>query len=267
MKEKKRKKFIPIWLIVIGILIIGVVALIETFISSSTGIRFSFENYEGTSKVIAFFIAITAIILAIKRMQQTEEQTDVMTDNIKFNNFHKHRKLFYDHMSQTKVMRRVIDYSESKSEHIIPLYYNCYFYESYEKFVPKINNFEFEKIKEFSAKLKSSQFNMPVLSEEKELYLSDLWKDIIKDIPYVFLGNAIDHIFEANSDWQKEKGGEGELEKNVMTNILSAYYSYFIIQEILIFVGKDIKILYCPDFIENVKTICKQRRLEHVLVN
>ncbi len=65
MKEKKKEIFIPGWLIFLGVLITLGFVVLETWFSSAPDVEFSFENYGGTSKVIAFFIAAIAIILTV----------------------------------------------------------------------------------------------------------------------------------------------------------------------------------------------------------
>lgn len=234
---------------------------------SNEGFKSLFNIYSSSIQLGAAFLGVMALTLALERLRQTKDQIEVMSDNNKFNNFHKHQKLFYDHMSKTNVIKRVIHYSDWKPNHFISLYYNVYFYKKHENFRSKINDIGFKEIRTFNSELKSSRFNISILSEKEGLNLSDFWEDKIKDIPAGFLGNAINYIFRLYPDWQKEKDGEGELEKVVMTNILSIYYTYFIFQEILIFGGEDIKFFSFPLFIKNVKTICKQRNLGQLPVD
>ena len=256
MVEKKKEIFIPGWLIFLGVLITLGFVVLETWFSSAPDVEFSFENYGGTSKVIAFFIAIIAIILTVKRMQQTKVQTDVMIDNVRFNNFFKHREEFITHFSKKKYLQVIAAGAKVKTEKIFMDYYEYFFYKSYSDFRTTLNDDALLNCKGFIANLTSSILNQKLVDLRTLKREDIIWPTPTGGFPLASITNYISNLIKAKHyKFEDHKGVEANVHRFKVFSVVQAYYAYTIIADVLLFSGqqKDVEIERPNGFINNVQ--------------
>lgn len=245
MKEKKKEIFIPGWLIFLGVLITLGFVVLETWLSSAPDVEFSFENYGGTSKVIAFFIAAIAIILTIKRMQQTKVQTDVMIDNVKFNNFFRHKEEFITHFSKNKHLQIIAIGAKEKIVKTLMDYYEYFFYKSYLDFRTTLNDDALLNCNNFIDNINDSilsQVNIDLVQSKRGEIMGITRTGVFPTASiWSYLHNLIE---EKNYTFEDQKGVLAKEHRTNFFLILQVYYAYIIITDVLSFSGqqKDVEI-------------------------
>jgi hypothetical protein len=227
---------------------------------SREGIKYVFENYGNSINVGTAFLAILAIYLTMRRMNQTQTQIQVMGANNQFNNFYKHREEFAKHLlSKTFIINLALSSGQSNGELIIN-YHGMYFGKNYVTFDAQIKSGKMQEIQKCFVSLQ--QFIL--LSNNFEKYILD-------GKPTLSYKGSLDHITETEKYFtnryneHKQKFIKWEENLDRLRTLCSLYYDYKIKQHILTFSGEIDKVTLPTELIENFETFLRNSKL-YILV-
>lgn len=265
MEGSKNKRFIPIWLIIVGILITLGVALTEYYLSSSANSNFSFENFGGTFKVLTFFVAIIAIKLTVERMQQTKIQTEAMIDNLKFNNFFKHREEFSSYLSKKRYLQVIASGAKVRTENFIMDLYEFFFYRSYSDFKSTPNEDALLNSKRFITQLTSSILNNKLVDLrplKREEFDNIIPTEIFNQSSIVAFVN--NRIREQNHKFENYNEVVADEQRFKVFCVIQACFACILIYDVLFFCGqqKGVEIENSAGFFINVQTFLKDLKID-----
>ena len=142
----------------------------------------------GTSAIIFFTLWLT-----FERMKQTQRQLEINQENVKFNNYYKHREEFNQFINKMPFFNFIKEHSQIPVDTLIPAIYSYFFNKSYTSFEPRLNTKSKEEIDNFIKDIKNSSLSN---------FNQDLEQVPIEEIKKLseFINRTIDPICHINSE-------------------------------------------------------------------
>ena len=266
------------WLIGLIISIVSYVfilisdGIMRTPLLNSSGLNEFLNLYQFPIKTLTATVVLFGLWLTIERMKQTEEQTNAITDNNRFNNFYKHRDDFINFYKTSLYYRLTLLYTkkvtiiDESDAYFYPIY-SIYYYSSYHNFQPTRNSNIIKNEIALLDKMKTSLLN--ILNR-------DLLDNDITDIKEVFeLSNFILSVVTGDGFMMSEfkeykknyikdnntKPSGNEINKVVL--LIPLYWRYIFLLELMAFDGTDVSRFECQHFESNYSRFC----IEYNLIN
>lgn len=274
MKEKKENKILPLWVYVIVVIIIIITLMYELMLPPVAEINLTF-------KVIAAIFAIIAIFLTVKRMEQTQEQIEVISDNYKLtqeqiemisnnyklNNFFKHRTEFIIFFSGNENFKSIAGGEVKHLENMLMDYYEYFFTKSYSKFTATFNDDALLDCNHFISNISKTKLI------QHEINLFDLKKEEVfkatlpPAFPRFYISEYLS-LFLNQKDYRfKDYNGVNSAEqKEIYFHILKVYFIYIIITEISSFSGEMETIKFPENFYINIMMYLEKLGIDDGLI-
>jgi hypothetical protein len=110
----------------------------------------------GTSAVVFFTLWLT-----MERMTQTEDQINLNQENVKFNNYYKHKEEFSAFLNRMSFFKFIKENIKVEIETLFPAIYSYFFNSSYKTFKPTLNPDAKKEIDDFINEIKNSTLSNP----------------------------------------------------------------------------------------------------------
>jgi len=262
MKNIKESRILPWWVYVIVVIVIIIILTYELMLPSDAKIDLTF-------KIMAAMFAIIAIYLTVRRMNQTQKQIDVMSDNNKFNNFYRHKDIFNESLRKTEIIVIIGKYADMSISQLLNIYYRFFFETDYKEFVAKISSKGKKHIDRFIESLRNSKINtVPIFKSDNIDQIIIEFYDNMKNFIGLYIASASDNILKRDNKWKDMIENSNEtIELMAVRQLLDIYFSYYIIFETLEFDGKEKLQKYaCLTFTHNIARIIQHSNLSEILL-
>jgi len=200
MKNKSYKIFSSLFLTFsIGLFILFICALFFTFINQPAS-QFQLDG-EGFSNFLniyspSFQIGTVAIVfftlwVTLERMNQTQKQLELTSENVSFNNYYKHKEEFRSYLKNMPIIKDINKESKIEVDVLLDPIYTYFFNKNYKDFKPELNHKSKKEIHTFIATMKKSTISKAnqnltnvIIDELKEL--SKLLNQVVDPICSIY---------------------------------------------------------------------------------
>lgn len=154
------------WLLMWILLALCITAFIAIFVTEKnvkfqldrSGFNSFFEIYGVPIKLGVATFAVLAVWLTLERMEQTERQLQIISDNNLFNNYYKHIEEFSKYLSEDTLLQMLKDVVGPMIRSLLMIVHKSYYCEDYKRFVPHVNIETMSNFRRFHGELANSQF-------------------------------------------------------------------------------------------------------------
>lgn len=220
-------------------------------------------------KIGVLLIGIMGIVFLMRRMDQADKQIEIMTSVNKFSNYYTHREKFINYLIDTPLIQIISKPIPLTTKQLITNYHKIYFGKSPQNFTGEPKAEIIRRVKDFVSEIERSSLSN---NYSKIELLDEIYPKTLRQIANIF--NY--HNYESNIYYSNKLAESIELnniyselsldKKDRINYLANIYLTQKLILEILSFSEESLEDYNPYNFLYNVESYFKLRKLEQIIV-